>query len=91
MGGSEWTTFTLRDFAEIAAIGGGWVATIVKLDGRLKAIERDFKDVLSLTRWRERMEERTQGMRREIDELKHGQGFVRIDGEYDKEGKTDAR
>lgn len=75
---------SIRDIVEIALIGGGWVATIVKIDSRLKSVEKDIREVISLTKWRERMEERMLGLRRDVDEMRHGRGFVR--GEYNLDG-----
>jgi hypothetical protein len=82
---------TLGNVIEIAVIGGGWIVTIVKIDGRLKGVERDLKDVISLIKWRERMEERIITLRRDLDELRRGRGFIRSDvnGEYDSVGKVD--
>ena len=81
--------FSVRDIVEIALIGGGWIATIIKIDSRLKSVEKDIREVISLTKWRERMEERVLTLRRDMDELRHGRGFVQINGEYGKDGKTD--
>lgn len=76
--------FSVRDVIEIAVIAGGWIATIVKIDSRLKSVEKDMREVLALTKWRERMEERMLGLRRDVDEMRHGRGFVR--GEYTWDG-----
>jgi hypothetical protein len=72
---------------EIAVIGGGWIVTIVKIDSRLKNVERDIRSVTLLSQWRERMEERALTLRRDVDELRHGRGFVRdaIEGEWNSE------
>ena len=80
----------LGDWIKIVVIAGGWIITIVKIDSRLKSVEKDIKDVTQLVRWRERMEERAQMMRRDLDELRRGRGFIRngIDGEYNDEGKV---
>ena len=82
---------TLGNVIEIVVIGGGWVATIIKIDSRLKSVERDIKDVISLIKWRERMEERIITLRRDLDELRRGRGFIRngINGEYDDDGKVE--
>jgi hypothetical protein len=82
---------TLGNVIEIVVIGGGWVATIIKIDSRLKSVERDIKDVISLIKWRERMEERISTLRRDLDELRRGRGFIRngINGEYDDDGKVE--
>jgi hypothetical protein len=76
--------FTVRDIVEIALIGGGWVATIVKIDSRLKSVEKDIREVISLTKWRERMEERVLNLRRDVDDMRRGRGVVV--GEYDRDG-----
>lgn len=80
----------LGDWIKIIVIAGGWIITVVKIDSRLKSVERDIKEVTQLVRWRERMEERVQTLRRDYDELRRGRGFIRngVDGEYDREGKT---
>ena len=80
----------LGDWIKIVVIAGGWIITVVKIDSRLKSVEKDIKDVTQLVRWRERMEERVQMMRRDLDELRRGRGFIRnsIDGEYNDEGKV---
>ena len=62
---------------QIAVITVGWIVTVVKIDGRLKSVEKDIKEVASLARWRERFEERVQMLRRDIDEMRHFRGFVR--------------
>lgn len=82
---------TLGNVIEIVVIGGGWVATIIKIDSRLKSVEKDIKDVISLVKWRERMEERIITLRRDLDELRRGRGFIRngINGEYDDDGKVE--
>ena len=82
---------TLGNVIEIVVIGGGWVATIIKIDSRLKSVEKDIKDVISLIKWRERMEERISTLRRDLDELRRGRGFIRnsINGEYDDDGKVE--
>jgi hypothetical protein len=67
---------TINTLIEVAVIGGGWVVTIVKIDSRLKSVEKDIREMTSLVRWRERVEERLQTQRRDIDELRHLRGFV---------------
>lgn len=86
---------TTNTILEVAVIGGGWIATFVRFDGRLKsmeekisAMELKINEVTSLSRWRERMEERSLTLRRDLDELRHGRGFIReeVNGEYDEYG-----
>lgn len=80
---------TVGNLIEIGVIGVGWIVTIVKIDQRLKSVEKDIKDVISLMKWRERMEERTDTLRRDVDDLRRGKGFVieDIQGEWSRRGK----
>ena len=71
------TTISLGTVLEIGAFCVGWIVTISKIDTRLKSVERDIREVAQLTRWRERMEERMLTMRRDVDDLRHGRGFVK--------------
>lgn len=82
--------FTAGDVIKIVVLIVGWVVTIVKIDGRLKNVEKDIKEVTALSRWKERIEERIITQRRDIDELRRGRGFIRngVDGEYSGDGKT---
>jgi hypothetical protein len=70
-------TISMGTVIEIGSFAVGWIVTIVKIDTRLKSVERDIKEVTQLTRWRERMEERMLTMRRDVDDLRHGRGFVK--------------
>lgn len=81
----------IGDVIKIVVIVGGWIITIVKIDGRLRNVEREIKDVTTLVRWRERLEERVSNMRRDVDELRRGRGFIReeIDGEYGLKGQKE--
>jgi hypothetical protein len=88
--------FPLADVIKVVVLVVGWTVTIVKIDSRLKNVEKDIKgvtgelkEVSQLSRWRERMEERITTQRRDIDELRHGRGFIRngVDGEYADHGK----
>jgi hypothetical protein len=86
--------FTAGDLIKIVVLVVGWVVTIVKIDGRLKNVEKEIKDVTALTRWKERIEERIITQRRDIDDLRRGRGFIRnggVNGEYTKDGKLDDR
>jgi hypothetical protein len=64
--------FTVRDVIEVAVIGGGWLATIIKIDSRLKSVEEEVRGINNLEKFRERMETEMQYMRRDISELRHG-------------------
>src|ERR1700722_19149897 len=80
----------LGDWIKIIVIAGGWIITIVKIDGRLKSVEKDIKDVTQLVRARESMEERVTNIQRNYDDLRRGHGWIRnggVDGEYDSRGK----
>lgn len=81
--------FTLGNVVEILTIIIGWVVLITKIDTRLKGVEKDVKDVVSLIKWRERVDERILMIRRDIDELRRGHGYIKrdIDGEYTREGR----
>ena len=80
---------TLGNIIEIIVIGGGWIATIVKLDGRLKSVEKEIVNVVAIARWKERTDERIFYVRRDIDDLRRGRGWVQrdLDGEYTAEGR----
>ena len=82
------TNISIGNILEIAVLAGGWIITVVKIDSRLKSVERDIKEVTTLTKWRERFEERMMFIRRDVDDLRRGKGFIQeeLDGEYSAEG-----
>jgi|ERR1700733_2475943 len=91
--------FPLPDIIKVMVLVVGWTITIVKIDNRLKNVEKDIrgvtndlKEVSQLSRWRERMEERMNTHRRDIDDMRRGRGFIRkeIDGEYSEKGHIKA-
>lgn len=90
MTGAPFESLSLEYVIQVGVIAAGWIVTIVKIDGRLKSVEAQIKDVIALTRWRERMEERMLTLRRDVERLRQGRGFIReeINGEYTAEGKT---
>lgn len=90
MTGAPFENLSLEYVVQVGVIAAGWIVTIVKIDGRLKSVEAQIKDVIALTRWRERMEERMLTLRRDVERLRQGRGFIReeINGEYGAEGKT---
>lgn len=53
-----------------------WIGTFVRMDMRLRNLESDIKQVVDLAKWRERLEERVLILRRDIDELRHGKGYI---------------
>jgi hypothetical protein len=81
---------TLGDIIKIVLIAGGWIVTIVKIDGRLKSVEKDIKEVTTLVKWRERLEERVMNIRRDVDDLRRRRGFIQgeVDGEYEGTGHS---
>ncbi len=82
---------SLGDVIKILVLVGGWLITIVKIDGRLRNVEKDIKEVTTLVRWRERLEEQVKNIRRDVDDLRRGRGFIResINGEYGREGQEE--
>jgi len=79
---------TINTVIEVSVLAGGWIFTYAKMDSRLKNVEKDIKEVTSISRWRERMEERSLTLRRDLDELRRGKGWIQeeLNGEYEQQG-----
>lgn len=85
-------TITLGNILEVVVITGGWVAIITSLKTRLKAVEDNQKihslklDNLSkINEMQARFDERMSSVRRDVDDLRRGKGFIQtsINGEYE--------
>lgn len=79
-------TISIGTLIEIVVLVSGWAVTVTKISGRLKAVEinqekHDGKlDNLSkISDMQSRFDERMAAVRRDVDDLKRGRGFIRDD------------
>lgn len=90
-------TVTLGTLIEIVVIAGGWVATFTRVTTRLKTVEENqkihteqLKSLTAISNLQNRFDERMVFMRRDIDELRRGKGYIQqaMTGEYMQDGKV---
>lgn len=89
-------SITLGNVIEILALGGGWIYTLSSFGNRLKTVEGNqavhntkLDSLTKITEMQGRFDERIVTLRRDVDDLKRGKGFIQqeVNGEYGLIGK----
>jgi len=89
---------TLGNIIEIAILAGGWIITITSINSRLKTVEANqekhdvkLENLSKITNMQARFDERMSAIRRDLDDLKRGRGFIKhdVEGEYTADGKRE--
>lgn len=88
---------TLGNVIEILVLAGGWIYTISSFGNRLKTVEGNqtlhntkLDSLTKITEMQGRFDERIGSLRRDVDDLKRGKGFIQqeVNGEYGLIGKS---
>lgn len=79
-------TISIGTMIEVVILVAGWTATVTKINGRLKTVESNqekhdtkLDNLAKISDMQSRFDERMAAVRRELDDLKRGRGFIRDD------------
>ncbi len=90
-------TISVGTLIEVVVLVAGWTATVTKINGRLKVVENNqekhdvkLNALTNISNLQARFDERMASVRRDIEELKRGRGFIKheLEGEYNLDGKV---
>ncbi len=70
------STITLGNVVEMGVVITTIVGMFIRFDSRIKTLETKVENVTSLTLWKERMDERQMILRRDVEELRRGRGWI---------------
>lgn len=84
-------TISIGTLVEVTTFVGAWVATVTKFNNRLGNVETNQKEqsakldsLTQIQNLQARFDERMSSMRRDLEELKRGKGFIKqeLEREY---------